>query len=73
MMVAFEGRFYKPPIRWGGPWAWFRMIDATMDRVQDAQQQVQLRVQTPTGPQVRIAVGTVPSSMNPFESAAVQM
>ena len=26
---AFDARYFDPPSRYGGPWAWFRMVDAT--------------------------------------------
>jgi type VI secretion system protein ImpL len=47
VVVAFEGRFFDPSRPYGGPWAWFRMIDETMEGAPDAQQRIRLKVQNP--------------------------
>jgi type VI secretion system protein ImpL len=44
--AAFESRYYDPPTPYGGPWALFRMIDATRVVGQDGQR-ILLNIQNP--------------------------
>ncbi len=44
-MSAFEARYYDPPRHYGGPWAWFRMIDENRQGAPDAQQRIRLKIQ----------------------------
>jgi type VI secretion system protein ImpL len=44
VQTAFEARFLEEPRTIGGPWAWFRMIDAHAAGGPDAQQRVLLNV-----------------------------
>jgi type VI secretion system protein ImpL len=63
--VSFESRFYVPTIPLGGPWAWFRMIDAYGDGSADAQQRILLNVQN-TYHRVRVTVEAARAGDNPF-------
>lgn len=67
--AAFDVRFFEPPIRYGGEWSWFRMIDETGGGP-DAQQQIRLTVRTPHNHQVRLAVEAARAASNPFASKA---
>ncbi len=63
--AAFESRFYDPPKTYGGPWAWFRMIDTTADGPADAQQRVRLNVRTQYH-RVHVTVEAARAGDNPF-------
>ena len=68
--AAFDARFFEEPIRYAGPWAWLKMIDATREGEPSAQQQVRLRVQTPHNHSVRLTVEGARVTGNPFASRA---
>ena len=63
--ASFEGaRFYVQPMTYQGPWAWFRMIDATGE-APDGQQRVRLNVQN--GPhRAVVVVEAARATNNPF-------
>jgi type VI secretion system protein ImpL len=62
---AFEARFFDPPKRFGGPWAWFRMIDATVEGAPDAQQRIRLNVHD-TYHRAYVTVEAARAGDNPF-------
>ena len=62
---SFESRYFDPTKSHGGPWAWFRMIDATMDGPPDGQQLVRLSVQNRYH-RVNLTVETSRAGDNPF-------
>ena len=64
-VVTFESRFYDDPRRFGGPWAWFRLIDATTEGAPDAQQAIRLRV-TSRYHSVRLTLESARGGVNPF-------
>ena len=68
--AAFDTRFFEEPVRYAGPWAWFRMIDVTKEGEPSAQQQVRLRVQTPQNHSVRLTVEGARTGVSPFASKA---
>ena len=45
VMSAFEARYYDPPRHYGGPWAWFRLVDENREGAPDAQQRIRLKIQ----------------------------
>ena len=65
--ASFEGRYYSPPTTYGGAWAWFRMVDATVEGPADAQQQIRLRMQT-GNQSARVLVEGTRAESNPFAS-----
>ena len=42
--VTFESRYFDPTKAYGGPWAWFRMIDERRMGGSDAQQRIVLNL-----------------------------
>jgi type VI secretion system protein ImpL len=65
---AFEARYFDPPKRYGGPWAWFRMIDATrMAAAPDAGQRILLTLQDHYH-RVHVTVEPSTSAPSPFAS-----
>ena len=66
-IASFEARFYDPPTPYGGPWAWFRMIDATAEGPADAQGELVLRMQN-RDHLARVRVEAVRAGANPFAS-----
>jgi type VI secretion system protein ImpL len=62
---TFEGNFYENPKQYGGPWAWFRMIDALADGPGDAQQRIRLIVQNRYH-RVNLTVQAARAGDNPF-------
>jgi type VI secretion system protein ImpL len=64
----FEARLYDPTKTYGGPWAWFRMIDETRDGPQDAEP-VRLNIKNPYH-QVHITVETTKAYNNPFANTS---
>ena len=42
--ITFESRYFDPTGVFGGPWAWFRMIDATRTGAADPQQRIVLNL-----------------------------
>jgi type VI secretion system protein ImpL len=62
---TFEGNFYENPKQYGGPWAWFRMIDALADGPGDAQQRIRLIVQNRYH-RVNVTVQASRAGDNPF-------
>jgi type VI secretion system protein ImpL len=66
--AAFEGtKIFVPPAAYQGPWAWFRMIDATAEGAADGQQRVRLNVQS-EGHRAVVAVEPVRATGNPFST-----
>jgi type VI secretion system protein ImpL len=65
--LSFEGRFFDPKKTYGGPWALFRMIEATAEGPADAQQRVRLNVQNRYH-RVRIMLEALRTGENPFAS-----
>jgi type VI secretion system protein ImpL len=63
--TSFEGRYFDPTESYGGPWAWFRMIDATLDGPPDAQQRLRLNVHNRYH-QARVTVEGARAYDNPF-------
>ena len=68
-IASFEARFYDPPTVYGGSWAWFRMIDATVEGPADAQQQIVLRLHN-RDHLARVRVEAARANNNPFASGA---
>jgi type VI secretion system protein ImpL len=68
-IASFEARFYDNPTPYGGPWAWFKMIDATAEGPADAQGQLVLRMQN-RDHLARVRVEAVRAGANPFASWA---
>jgi type VI secretion system protein ImpL len=66
--VAFDVRYFEPPIRYPGPWSLFRLIDVTMEGAPDAQQVVRLTLKTPSNHQVSAKVEVARAGLNPFAS-----
>jgi type VI secretion system protein ImpL len=67
--TSFEGRFFDPTESYGGPWAWFRMIDASLDGPPDAQQRIRLNVHNRYH-QVHVTVEAARAYNNPFATRA---
>jgi type VI secretion system protein ImpL len=65
--ATFESRYYDPPAPYGGPWALFRMIDATRVVAPDPQQRILLNIQNPHH-RVRVIVEPARVGGNPFAS-----
>jgi type VI secretion system protein ImpL len=66
---SFESRYYDPPKTYGGPWAWFRMIDSTADGPADPQQRIRLNVRTQYH-RVHVTVEAARAGDNPFATQA---
>ena len=65
---AFEARYFDPPKTYPGPWAWFRMIDATrVAAAPDPQQRILLTLQDRYH-RVHVTVEPSSASANPFAS-----
>jgi type VI secretion system protein ImpL len=65
--ASFEGRFYDPEAKnIGGPWAWFRLIDETMEGAPDAQQRIRLKVQNRHNQRAFVTVDAERAQGNPF-------
>jgi len=60
-----EDRVFNPTTTYGGPWAWFRMIDATREGAPDPQQRIRLKIQSGYH-FVRVTVEPSRASDNPF-------
>jgi type VI secretion system protein ImpL len=68
-IAAFEALYYDPPTPYGGPWAWFKMIDATAEGPADAQGTLVLRMQN-RDHLARVRVEPVRAGNSPFSSWA---
>jgi type VI secretion system protein ImpL len=64
--TTFESRYYDPPTPYGGPWALFRMIDATKPGTQDGQR-ILLNIQNPHH-RVKAIIEPERVGANPFAS-----
>jgi len=62
---TFESRYFDPTKPYGGPWAWFRMIDDTREGAPDLEQRILLRIQNRYH-RVRVTVEPSRASGNPF-------
>jgi type VI secretion system protein ImpL len=62
---SFESRYYDPTKTYGGPWAWFKMIDDTRVGAPDPQQRILLRIQNRYH-RVHVTVEPSRASDNPF-------
>jgi type VI protein secretion system component VasK len=62
---SFESRYYDPTRTYGGPWAWFRMIDDTRVGAPDPRQRILLRIQNRYH-RVQVTVEPSRASDNPF-------
>ena len=65
VVAAFEAARYDDPKRFGGPWALFRFVDATVDGAPDAQQGVTLRFRDQYH-SIRITLEGARAAFNPF-------
>ncbi|MBS1816341.1 MAG: type VI secretion system membrane subunit TssM [Acidobacteria bacterium] len=65
VVASFEARFYDDPKRFGGPWALFRLIDATAEGAPDAQQALTLRI-ADRYHSVRLTIEGARAGYNPF-------
>jgi type VI secretion system protein ImpL len=63
--TTFESRYYDPTRAYGGPWAWFRMIDDTRVGAPDAQQRIMLNIQNRYH-RVHVTVEPGRADANPF-------
>ena len=61
----FESRYFDPPKTYGGPWAWFRLIDDTRAGAPDSQQRIVLQIRSRYH-RVRVTVEPSRASDNPF-------
>jgi type VI protein secretion system component VasK len=66
--TAFEARFFDDRKYYAGPWAWFRLIDATVEGPADAQQRIRLNVRD-TWHRVSVTVEMARASNNPFATS----
>jgi type VI protein secretion system component VasK len=66
--ASFESRYYDPTSTFGGPWALFRLIDATRIGAPDAQQRVVLNLQNKYH-SVRVTIEPGRASPSPFASS----
>jgi type VI protein secretion system component VasK len=62
---SFESRYFDPTQTYGGPWAWFKMIDDTRVGAPDPQQRILLRIQNRFH-RVHVTVEPSRASDNPF-------
>jgi len=62
---TFESRYFDPTKPYGGPWAWFRMIDDTRVGAPDPQQRILLNIQSRYH-RVHVTVEPSRASDNPF-------
>ncbi len=63
--TSFESRYYDPTQAFGGPWAWFRMIDHTRMGAADAQQRIVLNLKNRYH-RVQVTVEPGRASPSPF-------
>ena len=66
---TFEARYFDPPKPYGGPWAWFRMVDDHRAGAPDAQQRIGLSIQD-SYHRVRVTVEPARATGNPFASGS---
>jgi type VI secretion system protein ImpL len=66
---AFESRYFDPTTAYGGPWAWFRMIDDTRTGAADAQQRIGLNIHNKYH-RVRVTVEPGRATGNPFATGS---
>ena len=64
-LAAFEARYYDTPRGFNGPWAWFKMIDATKVGTPDPQQRIGLNI-SDSYHRVRVTVEPARATGNPF-------
>ena len=62
---TFESRYFDPTKTYGGPWAWFRMIDDARVGAPDPQQRILLKIQSRYH-RVHVTVEPSRASDNPF-------
>ena len=65
--TSWESRYYDPTKSYGGPWAWFRMVDDTRVGSPDALQRVLLNIQNRYH-RVHVTVEGSSVTSNPFAS-----
>jgi type VI secretion system protein ImpL len=63
--TAFDARFFDPPKKYGGPWALFKLIDATRMGLPDPQQRIMLNVKDAYH-HVHVTVESARAAANPF-------
>ena len=68
-VASFDARYFDPPKGFTGPWAWFRMIDATRIGTADAQQRIGLNI-VDSYHRVRVTVEPARAGTNPFASGS---
>jgi type VI secretion system protein ImpL len=66
--ATFESRYYDPPAPYGGPWALFRMVDATRAGTPDGQR-ILLNIQNPHH-RVKAIIEPARVGGNPFASGS---
>jgi type VI secretion system protein ImpL len=66
--ASWEAPYYDPPRPYGGPWAWFRLMDATRVAVPDAQRVV--LSMTDSYHSVHVTVEPSSGAGNPFTTAS---
>jgi type VI secretion system protein ImpL len=66
---TFESRYFDPTKAYGGPWAWFRMIDDTRVGAPDAQDRIGLNIQNRYH-RVRVTVEPARATGNPFATGS---
>jgi len=66
---SFESSYYDPTKAYGGPWAWFRMIDDTRVGAPDAQQRIMLNIQNKYH-RVHVTVEPGRAAANPFANGS---
>ena len=67
--ATFESRYYDPPTAYGGPWALFRMIDATTRAGAPDGQRILLNIQNPHH-RVKALIEPARVAGNPFASGS---
>jgi type VI secretion system protein ImpL len=68
-LASFEARYFDPPKGFTGPWAWFRLIDATRIGAPDAQQRIGLNI-VDSYHRVRVTVEPAKVDANPLASGS---
>ena len=66
---SWDSRYYDPTRTYGGPWAWFRMIDDNRVGPPDPQQRIALNIRNRYHT-VRVTVEPGRASLNPFASGS---
>jgi type VI secretion system protein ImpL len=66
VLFGFESTVrYRPPSTLGGPWAWLKLIDSSLEGPADAQQRIRLNIRQGTH-RVTLMVETPRAGLNPF-------